>query len=440
MLRSLGRDVAITAVIVGCSVLGDVAAQVALVLRIHEDGNSAWAMTALLLAGNLPAVLFARLAGELVDRYDSRALMVGCALVQALICLPLAVSTSMGVMVALVAGLATLTTVAGLARNALVPDMVTEQQLLHANAVLRAANAVGRMAGWPIGGFLTGLLGSDSVLLLDAVSFGTLAAGALVIHTRRVPKPARRPLRGDKVRAPAGMTIDPILPLIASSVGLILLFVSTTNVAQVFFLKDVLGASDTGYGVVSACWMVGSVLAVPIVAQSRCSRGTLVLMVIISEAATGVAVLGAGLASSPVVVGVWYMLGGLGSSSMLIAGATLRQLVAPREARGRVLAVYNTLVSAGVVVALGLSAVLMSWLGARGVFVVAGVLAVTAAMLTGGVVHVVPRQLLNPRGDQVVRSMTGSAGSWWHRTAAAEAAPRGRDEAIPRVCQPLTTE
>lgn len=287
MLRGLGRDVVITAVIVGCSVLGDVAAQVALVLRVHENGNSAWAVTALLLAGNLPAVLFARPAGELVDRYDSRALMVGCALVQALMCLPLAVSASIGVMVTLVAALATLTTVTGLTRNALVPDMVTEQRLLHANAVLRAANAIGRMAGWPIGGFLTGMLGSDSVLLLDAVSFGVLAAGAMVIHTRRVPNPASGPRCGGMVPAWTVTTIDPRPALIASSVGLVLLFVSTTNVAQVFFVKDILGASDTGYGVVSACWMVGTVLAVPIVAQSRCTRRTLALMVIVSETTTG---------------------------------------------------------------------------------------------------------------------------------------------------------
>ena len=420
MLRSLGRDVAITAVIVGCSVLGDVAAQVALVLRIHEDGNSAWAVTALLLAGNLPAVLFARPAGELVDRYDSRALMVGCALVQTLLCLLLAVSTSMGVMVALVAGLATLTTVAGLARNALVPDMVTEQRLLHANAVLRAANAIGRLAGWPIGGFLTGMLGSDSVLLLDAVSFAVLAAGALVIRTRRVPELVPGPHREGKVRAPTGTPIDPVLALIASSVGLVLLFVSTTNVAQVFFVKDVLGVSDTGYGVVSACWMVGTVLAVPIVAQSRCTRGTLASIVIVSETATGVAVVGAGLAASPVAVGAWYVLGGVSSSSMLIAGATLTQLVAPREARGRVLATYNILINAGVVVALGLSAVLMSWLGARGVFVAAGMLAVMAAVLTGAVVHVVPHWLSkfarrsgSSVNDRIRGTVLASEGSCW---------------------------
>jgi Na+/melibiose symporter-like transporter len=114
--------------------------------------------------------------------------------------------------------------------------------------------------------------------------------------------------------------VDPVLTLLAGSVGLVLLFVSTTNVVQVFFVKDVLGANDTGYGVVGACWMVGMVLAVPVVAQGRCTRSALAVMVVASEAVTGVAVFGAGLSSSPAMVGVWYVLAGMGSSSMIIAG------------------------------------------------------------------------------------------------------------------------
>jgi MFS family permease len=61
--------------------------------------------------------------------------------------------------------------------------------------------------------------------------------------------------------------------------------------------------------------------------------------------------------------------------------------VAPREARGRILATYNTLANAAMVAALGLSAGLMSWLGARGVFLVAGALAVMAAALTAGLLR-----------------------------------------------------
>jgi MFS family permease len=404
MVRGLGRDITITAVIMGGSALGDVAAQVALVLRVHEDAGSAWAVTALLLAGNLPPVFLARPAGAMVDRYDSRVLMVGCALAQALVCLPLTVCGSIGVMLTLVAALAALATVAGLARNALVPDMVAAPRLLRANAALRGATAIGRMAGWPIGGFLTGMLGSGSVLLLDAVSFVVLAAGAMVIHTRRTPGAASGPDPSGGLRRRTGTAVDPILTLVAGSVGLVLLFVSTTNVAQVFFVKDVLGASDTGYGVVSACWMVGAVLAVPVLAQGRCTRGALASIVVASEAATGLAVFGAGLSSSPIIAGAWYVLGGLGSSSMLIAGAALRQLVAPDEERGRVLAVYNTLANAAIVVALGISVALMSWLGARGVFLAAGVLAVMAAALTGGVLRVLPQLTMKPtrRSDSLV--------------------------------------
>ncbi len=387
MVRGLGRDVAVTAMIMGGSALGDAAAQVALVLRIHEDGGSAWAVTALLLAGALPAVFSARPAGAMVDRYDSRVLMVGCALLQAVVCLPLAMSSSIGVMVALVAGLTGLATVADPARTALVPDMVGPQHLLRANAVLRGATATGRMAGWPLGGFLTGMLGSGSVLLLDAVSFVVLAAGAMVIRTRRVPGPAPGPRPRGGVRVWVDGTVDPVLTRVAGSVALVLLFVSSTNVAQVFFVKDVLGATDTGYGVVGACWMVGMVLAVPLVAPGRCTRGALTTLVVSGEAVTGVAVLGAGLSSSPVMVGVWYLLAGLGSSSMMIAGAALVGLVAPGEARGRVLAAYRTLENAGMAAALGLSVVLMGWLGARGVFLTAGALTVMAATLAAGVLR-----------------------------------------------------
>lgn len=73
--------------------------------------------------------------------------MASCALAQALICLLLAMPSSIGITVVLVAGLAIFATIAGPARNALAPDLVPAQYLLRANAVLRGATAIGRMAG-----------------------------------------------------------------------------------------------------------------------------------------------------------------------------------------------------------------------------------------------------------------------------------------------------
>lgn len=392
MVRGLSRDVAVIAAIMGGSALGDAAAQVALVLRVHESGGSPWTVTALLLAGNLPVIFLARQAGALVDRYHSRVLMVSCALAQALVCLPLAVSSSVGITVALAAGLAVFGAIAGPARNALVPDLVPPQHLLRANAALRGATSIGRMAGWPLGGYLTGTLGSGAVLLLDAASFAFLAAGAVLIRTHRVPDwTIGSRVRGG-IRLWVSGAVDPVLSLVAGSIGLVLLFVSMTNVVQVFFVKDVLHASDAGYGMVGACWMIGMVLALPVVASGRCTRRMLVARVVASEAITGVAILGAGLSPSLVTVGAWYLLGGLGSSSMMIAGSALIQLVTPREVRGRVLATYSTVTNAATVTALGLSVCMMEWLGARGVFLAAGVLAMVAAALAARVLRTLRRR------------------------------------------------
>jgi MFS family permease len=383
MKATLGRDVAVTATIMGGSALGSSAVQVALVLRVHEITGSAWAVTALLLAGNVPAVLLAVLAGRVVDRCDSRALIVGCALAQTCACLFLALSTSIWLMVPLLSTMTVLATVIRPACNALVPDMVDANHLLRANALIQGAMAIGRTAGWPLGGFLTAILGARSVVFLDGATFAVLAAGAMLIRTRRAPRATRHGEPRDAARVWIGKTVDPMLPLITASTGLAILFISTTTVAQVFFIKDTLGASDTAYGVVGACWMAGMVLAGPLVARAHCTREILSLLVIAGQAVTGVAVLCTGLSSSPITVGLWYVFAGLGSSSMLMAGAALLGLVTSGEVRGRILAVYYTLANAAAVPAMVLGVTLMSWLGARGVFVAAGTLGIMATAVAG---------------------------------------------------------
>lgn len=390
MTPGLGRDVRIAAVIIGGSALGDAAALVALVLRVHHDGASGWAVTALLLAASLPPMLLARPAGTLVDQLDSRVLMVGCALAQALLCLPLALASSIELMVVLLAGLAAMGTVAGPARAALVPEMVGPAQLLRANAVLRAATTVGRMAGWPLGGYLSGLLGTGGVMLLNSASFVALAAGAMLIRTRRLPALGRAPRGRGGLRVWVNGTVQPLVTLMAGSISLVLLFVASTNVVQVYLVKDVLGASDVDYGLTGACWMGGMLLVVPVMSRGRCTARALTTMIVAGEAVTGIAMLGVGLGSSLLVVAAWYLVGGLSSSAIVIAGTALVQLLSPAFARGRVLAAYGALANAATAVALVLSVPLMSVVGSRGVFLAAGAMAVAAAVLTSGAWRLIP--------------------------------------------------
>jgi uncharacterized membrane protein (DUF441 family) len=72
---------------------------------------------------------------------------------------------------------------------------------------------------------------------------------------------------------------------------------------------------------------------------------------------------------------------------MLMAGAALLGLVASGEVRGRILAIYYTLANAAAVPAMVLGVTLMSWLGARGVFVAAGTLGIMATAVAGYVLR-----------------------------------------------------
>jgi hypothetical protein len=82
---SARRDVRLVAAAKSVSWLGDEVALVALTLRLQTDGRGAGAVAALLIANLVPIVLLSGVVGQLVDRYDNRALLVASSLAQAAI-------------------------------------------------------------------------------------------------------------------------------------------------------------------------------------------------------------------------------------------------------------------------------------------------------------------------------------------------------------------
>src|SRR5437763_13836063 len=88
------RDVSWVVVAKSLSWLGDLVAEVALVLRLQSHGYGAGAVAALLIANALPIVLLSGVVGRLVDRLDNRRLVVLSSLAQAGVCAVLAFATT----------------------------------------------------------------------------------------------------------------------------------------------------------------------------------------------------------------------------------------------------------------------------------------------------------------------------------------------------------
>ena len=79
------RDIRLLAILRGSSFLGDFVALVALYLRLAPTGH-AWAIAALAVAGSLPLVLLAPLAGHVVDKFPAKRLLIALGLLESVVC------------------------------------------------------------------------------------------------------------------------------------------------------------------------------------------------------------------------------------------------------------------------------------------------------------------------------------------------------------------
>src|SRR3954447_24525970 len=100
--RSARRDVSFVVLAKSLSWLGDLVAEVALVLRLQSHGHGAGSVAALLIANALPIVLLSGVVGRLVDGFDNRRLLVGSSLAMAAVCAAVTAVTATPAVLALV--------------------------------------------------------------------------------------------------------------------------------------------------------------------------------------------------------------------------------------------------------------------------------------------------------------------------------------------------
>ena len=168
-------------------------------------------------------------------------------------------------------------------------------------------------------------------------------------------------------------------PVVLAAVGA-LLFISASMTAEVFYVKDVLGAGDAGYAAMFAAWTLGMVFGalalpqrVPPAAMATVALAALALQGAGMAAQTAWAVLPAALAG--------YLAGGVGHG---LKNALVRTVIAQRvasAAHGRAFAAYNAARNAAELGALGAGGALVGALGARNALVLAGLGPVIAALI-----------------------------------------------------------
>jgi MFS family permease len=353
-------DLYLTALARSISVLGNEIALVALMLRLYSSGS--WAVAALLVAGTAPMVLLAPLIGLLVDRYDSRVLIVVSSLGQAITCLVLAFATSTPVILLLVTVNAIGSAVTGPTFGALVRHL--SSRVARANSLQQGANTAAILIGPAMGGLLTGV-STQVPLLVDAFTFTVLALAGLTIRARRRP-------RRDQSREGVS-TLFADRPLLAST-GLQLLLIlvgETVNVAEVFLVQETFSGGPTAYGLLSSTFMAGVLAGMALAARLDTTNKILWALPFASCGMT-TAIAVAGLSSTLAGVFALFVVAGVGAGVLGVASSTLVILRTPEHLMGRVQALLNGLTRTAGIAALGIGGLLTGFLSPGAVFLFAG--------------------------------------------------------------------
>jgi MFS family permease len=259
-------------------------------------------------------------------------------------------------------------------------------ELRAGNAILNVAFTVGAAVGPGIAGLIVAGFGVQTALLLDAISFYLIAC--ILLSTRSMPE--LEPEAGRfRERLRAGLDyirqIPALRQLLVAQSGALVFFAAVLPI-EVIYVKDVLGAGDSGYGLLLASWGAGMVLGSIVFASVR--RRPLPRLLFFSTLTVAAGYLGLAAAPSLALACAASVLGGTGNGVQWVSAVSAVQELSRQSMQARVVSVLESLAAAMPGVGFVLGGLVASVAEPRATFLVAGVgiigiVAIASATLKG---------------------------------------------------------
>ena len=155
--------------------------------------GSSRSVALIMVARFLPSVVMGPLSGVVADRFSRRTIMIASDIVRAVVVLGFLFvrrPDQMWLVYVLTVLQLAFSTFFEPAKTAAIPSIVSDRELVPANAIASVTWSVMLTLGAAAGGFVAGSFGTNAAFVLDSLTF---VASALLISTVRFPKRAERP-------------------------------------------------------------------------------------------------------------------------------------------------------------------------------------------------------------------------------------------------------
>ncbi len=315
---------------------------VAVLLLGVGEGETGLLQTAL----TLPFVLMAIPAGLLADRISRRRLMAGAEALRAVALLAILILIGLHRLTLPLLALTGFVAVCGtvvysVAAPALVPSLVSPQQLPAANARIELARTVAFASGPALGGFLVGWLGAAPAFAF-AAALSVIAVVLLsgLYEPQRTAAPRRHPLHEIREGAAFVMQHPLLRPVFITQ----FIFNTAWFLLLAIFVPYAvhrLGLSAFGVGMTLAMFGVGMVIGALLATRvmQRLAFGTVIALGPVVGFIAAVVMALTSIIPSAWLAGLGFFLLGVGPILWVISTTTLRQSVTPPSLLGRVSAI-----------------------------------------------------------------------------------------------------
>ncbi len=316
-----------------------------LLVRTQHGGAVAWAI----IIQTLPWPFMTPLAGYVADRFRRRTLMIAADLFRGFIVLGMlfpSVLADVSLIYLLLGAEVIFSSVFEPARSALLPNVVSGDELLPANALASSTWAVALAMGAALGGAMTALMGRNVAFVTNSLSF---FVSAFLIFRIHVHEPHAAPMRklADSISEAADSVREgiaylrqngKILTLVLAKTGIG--FLGGSLLLLVIFgerIFPVAGQGALAVGLLYASRGVGSAIG-PLIGdrlaggfQDRMWRSIGISFFVIA-----VAYIAFSQAPGLLLAIVCILIGHMGGSNIWVMSTSLLQLNTPDKVRGRV--------------------------------------------------------------------------------------------------------
>ncbi len=363
------------------SQVGDVAQFTTLALLLVAVTGSGLGVSGAVFAEIAPVLLFAPLAGSLVDRLPRVRVMVATDAARVLLAGSLAIwHGSAPIAYAVAFGLSAGQVFFSPAAQSLLPSVVADDELVAANSGLWTAAVTAQILIAPAAALLAVKAGFGAAFAVNAVSFAVSAA-----VLRGLPEPTRATsvhVASPFAHARQGLAALAALPLLkALAVGQFLAALSAgaTSALLVVLAHDRLGGGES-FGLLVAAIGAGAALG-PLLLLRRIIDPRRPLFVFGPYALRALVDLALAVVTTAPLAAVALLFYGLSTSTGNVTFASLIQSRVPEDLRGRAFAGFDLLWQTGRLLSLLGGGLLADTAGIRAVYLLGGLLLLAAAAI-----------------------------------------------------------